>query len=175
MAEEQTAPRTLEAAEADLKKAMKDGDTNAVITLGQEVGKLRKDAERAEQEAKRQALASVEQAVKTAIVEAIKPIYESGQLDSADGIWYTHDFGETEGTIRLLKSAPARRSGAGGGGANRKSKVTTNALLDAYGDEPFNDEMSMKQAHESTTDGNTRYRVRVKMLALNAERGLVAE
>lgn len=159
------------ATEADLMKqldiAMKSGDFKAVAKVASAVDKLRKSQEQTEREAKEAVLATITEKVKSIIAKALKPIVDAGELDQADGIWYSNDFGEKLVTCRLVKTAP-RKAGTGGGqgGAGKKFSVTTNDLLAKFGTQEHKDGISFNQAYESNTDGNFRYAIRQKLLKL---------
>jgi len=157
--------------EADLMKqldtAMKSGDFKAVAKVANEVAKLQKTQEQAEQEAKLAILATITEKVKIIIAKALKPIVDSGDLDQADGIWYSNDFGEKLITCRLVKTAPKKAGGGGGGGGGGKRfAISSNDLLDKFGDQEHKDGISLRQAYESNTDGNFRYAIRQKLLKL---------
>ena len=148
---------------AKLDIAMKSGDFKAVARVANEVAKLQKTQEQAEQDAKLAVLATITEKTKTTIAKALKPLVDGGELDQADGIWYSNDFGEKLVACRLVKSAPKK---AGGGGGGKRFDVSSDDLLAKYGDQEWKDGISFKQAHESNTDGNFRYAIRQKLLKL---------
>lgn len=151
---------------AQLETAMKSGDFKAVAKVASAVDKLRKSQEQVEREAKEAVLATITEKVKITIAKALKPMVDGGELDQADGIWYSNDFGEKLVTCRLVKSAPRKTGGTGGGGAGKKFSVTTNDLLAKFGTQEHKDGISFNQAYESNTDGNFRYAIRQKLLKL---------
>jgi hypothetical protein len=150
---------------AELKAALAKNDFKAVATISRKIDGITKAKEKAELEAKRAALAKVEEIVKAAIAKAVKPLIDSKQLDAADGIWFSYDFGEAAPTVRLTRTA-AKAPRAGGGGTGKKFDISTDQLLAKHGAEKFNDEMTYQQAYESNTDKNFRYAIRTKLLKL---------
>ena len=159
-------PKTEAELMAELDAHMKKGDIKAVIATAKELSKIQKEREQTELEAKQKVLADVTEKVKLAISKALKPLVDAKELDLADGIWYTNDFGEKLTTCRLMKSAP-KKSGGTGGGTGKKFAISTNDLLAKYGDQEFKDGQTFAQAFESNTDGNFRYGIRQKLLKLD--------
>ena len=151
---------------AQLNTAMKSGDFKAVAKVANEVAKLQKTREQAEQDAKLAVLATVTEKVKSTIAKALRPMVDAKELDEADGIWYSNDFGEKLVTCRLVKTAPRKAGGSTGGGAGKKFSITTNELLAKFGTQEHKDGISINQAYESNTDGNFRYAIRQKLLKL---------
>lgn len=149
--------------QAKLVEAAKTGDVKAAVNLAGQLGKLQKANAQAEQDAKLKALETVTDKVKTTIQRALKPLVDNKELDLADGIWYTQDFGEKLITCKLMKSATkARKSSNGGKG--KVFDITTTELLDKYGDEEYKEGQTFNQAHESITEKNARFRIREKLL-----------
>jgi len=150
---------------AELEAALKSKDFKAVAAASRKLDTSVKAKEKAELEVKRAALDSMIDKVKSAIQKAVKPLVDSGELDVADGIWYSYDFGEAAPTVRLMKSAPkATRSGGGGGG--KKFDISTDDMLTRHGAEEYKDGLSFQQAYESSTDKNWRYAIRQKLLKI---------
>jgi len=150
---------------AELKAALAKNDFKAVATISRKIDGLTKANEKAQLEAKTAALAKVIESVKSAIVKAIKPLIESKQLDAADGIWFSYDFGEQAPTVRLTKAA-AKAARTGGGGTGKKFDVSTDSMLAKHGQEKFDDELTFQAAYEQNTDKNWRYAIRTKLLKL---------
>jgi len=177
MVEETTATtaqpkQTEQVSEAELMQqldaALKSKDFKAVAKVSNEIAKFQKTKEQAELEAKQAALAAVTDKVKKAIQAALKPLVDAKELDMADGIWYTQDFGEKLVTCRLTKTAARKTSGGGGGGVGKKFDVNTSDLLAKFGDQPYKDTgMTIQQAWDSNTDKNFRYAIRQALLKLN--------
>lgn len=150
---------------AEISRLATEEGYKAVAAFARKLDQADKAKEKAELDAKRAALDAVKETVSKAITEAVKPIVDSGQLDVADGIWFSYDFGEQAPVVRLMKSAPrAARSGGGGGG--RKFEVSTEDMLARHGEEEYKDGMNFSQAWESSTDKNWRYAIRTKLLKL---------
>lgn len=148
---------------AELTKALESKDFKAVAAASRKLDQAVKTAEKAETDAKLAALDAIKDKVASVISKAVKPLVDSGELDSADGIWYSYDFGEAAPVIRLTKTAPrAARSGGGGGG--KKFDVITDDMLARHGQEEYKDGLNFQQAWESSTDKNWRYSIRQKLL-----------
>ncbi len=165
VAEEAPAPEPTEAElMAELQKALDSKDYKTVAAVSRKIDSTVKAKEKAEQAEKIAALDAIKDKVVAAIAKAVKPIVDSGDLDVADGIWYSNDFGEAAPVIRLTKSAPrATRSGTGGG---KKFDVSTDDMLAKHGQEEYKDGLTFQQAYESSTDKNWRYAIRQKLLKL---------
>jgi len=160
-----------QASEAELMQqldaALKSKDFKAVAKVSNEIAKFQKTKEQAELETKQSALAAVTDEVKKVITAALKPLVEAKKLDSADGVWFTQDFGEKLITCRLTKTA-ARKASTGGGGVGKKFDVNTNDLLAKFGGQNYKESgMTIQAAWESNTDKNYRYAIRQTLLKLN--------
>ena len=149
---------------AELNKALADKDFKAVAAVSRKIDGITRGKEKAELDAKRAALDSMGDKVALAISKAVKPLVDSGELDVADGIWYTYDFGEKAATVRLMRTATRARTGGGGGG--KKFDVSTDDMLAKFGTQEYKDGISLQQAYEGSTDKNLRYAIRVKLLKL---------
>ena len=147
-----------------LKAALTAGNFKDVAAISRKIDNLSKANEKAEIAAKLAALEKVKGKVEAAINKAIKPIIDSGELDAADGIWYSYNFEEQTPTLRLTKTAARAVKAAGGGGTGRNFDVSTNDLLSKYGSEEFKDGLTFQQAYESSTEKNWRYAIRTKLL-----------
>jgi len=153
---------------AQMDKAMKTGDFKAVAKIASEIAKVQKAKEQAEVEAKQKALAGLTDKVKAAIEKAVKPLVDAGELDQADGIWYTYDFGEKLIACRLMKSQPKARASTGGGGGGKKFDVATTPgsdLFEKFKGEAYKDTgMTVQQAWDADADKNKRYAIRQWLL-----------
>lgn len=151
---------------AEMKVALDKGDFKAVTKLSQEISKIQAATEKSEVDAKVKAAEVLTLDVKAVIDEAVAGLVKSGKLDNMDGVWYVQDFGEKLTTCRLVKSAP-RKAGTGGGAA-KKFDVATADLLAKHGSKVIDQESgkTFQQAYDEDTDGNSRYKVRVKLLKL---------
>jgi len=150
---------------AEIMRLAASGDYKAIAAFSRKIDSADKAKEKAELAEKRAALDLITGTVAEAITKALAKIIDSGQLDAADGIWYSHDFGEAAATVRLMKSAP-RKAGTGGGGGGKKFDVSTDDMLSRHGEEEYKDGISFQQAYESNTDKNHRYAIRTKLLKL---------
>ena len=158
-------PVTQEQLMAQLQAALTAGDFKAVAKVSRAIDSLAKAAEKSELAAKHEALQLIIDSVKDAIMSAVQPLYEAGDLDSADGVWFSWDFGEQAPVLRLTKTAPRART-SGGGGTGKKFDVSTDDMLSRHGQEQFNDELTFAQAWEQSTEKNWRYGIRKKLLKL---------
>lgn len=152
---------------SDLEAALKSKDFKAVAVASRKLDSAVKATEKAELDVKRVALDAISDKVKTAIGKAVKPLVDSGELDAADGIWYSYDFGEQAPVVRLMKSQPRATRSGGGGGGGKKFDVSTDDMLGRHGQKEFKDGINFQQAYESSTDKNWRYAVRQKLLKLD--------
>ena len=127
---------------------------------------MQRAAEKIELDAKRAALDGLAEIVKTAYLEAVQPFIDDATLDAADGIWIAHDFGEQAPTVRLMKTAT--RTPRAGGGTGKKFDVSTTALLEKHGGEPYKETgMTFNEAYQSNTDKNWRFAIRNALLKLD--------
>ncbi len=148
----------------ELEAALKSKDFKAVAAASRKLDQAVKAKEKAELDVKRAALDKMIDKVKGAITKAVKPLVDSGELDAADGIWYSYDFGEQAPVVRLMKTQPkAARAGTGGG---KKFDISTDDMLAKHGQEEYKDGLNFQQAYESSTDKNWRYAIRQKLLKL---------
>ncbi|KKM13185.1 hypothetical protein LCGC14_1718870, partial [marine sediment metagenome] len=137
---------------ASLEAALKSKDFKAVAAASRKLDTAVKAKEKIELETKRAELDKEIAIVKAAISGAVKNIVDSGELDAADGIWYSYDFGEQAPVVRLMKSQPrAARSGSSGGGG-KKFDISTDDMLSRHGQEEYKDGLNFQQAYESSTD-----------------------
>ncbi len=157
-------PKTEAQLMQEMNAAVKSGDYKAVAKVAQELVKFQKAKEQAELEAKQKVLAEKTEKVKSVIQNALKKLVDSGELDQADGIWYSNDFGEKLITCRLMKTAPRAKGTGGGGGGGKKFSVSTSELLEKFGADEYKDGMTYSQAWESNTDKNWRYAIRESLL-----------
>lgn len=153
---------------SEMTEATNKGDWKAVSKISSEIAKLVAGQEKAERDAKLEAVIELTEKVKKTLDKALKPLYDSGELDVCDGVWYSWDFGNTEIATRLLKGT-TRKGGNGGGG--KKFSITTKELLEAHGtvviDSGDNAGATYREVYEASTDGNSRYSVRMKLLKLH--------
>lgn len=156
--------KTKEQLLADMKKAMDAGDWKAVSKVSTAIAKTVAVEEKKELEVKQAAVGKLTDKVKAAFDAVAKRLIDSKELDAADGIWYANDFGEALTTCRLLKSQP-KPKGGGGGGGGKKVDITTTDLLAKHGHLQMGDSgKTYQQAYDEDTDGNSRYKVRTKLL-----------
>lgn len=164
---EEEVVKTQEQLQADIKQAVDAGNWADVKRISGEIAKLVKVEEKTERDVKLAAVAELTETVKSELDKLVtKLIDKYAEMLSVDGVWYSKDFGDQGSSCRLLKSQPKARTG-GGGGAGKKFSITTNELLDKFGDQLNGDSgQSFKEAYEATTDGNKRYNIRMKLLKL---------
>ena len=146
-------------------QAWKAKDFKLMSKLSQQAGKFQAARDKADQDAKLAVIGQLGDKVRSAVIKVLKPMYEGGDLDGCDGVWFTWDFGEKETNVRLLKSIARKSTGGGGGG--KKYNVNTKELIDTkYGSTEYKDGMTFAQAWEHSTDKNWRYAIREKILKL---------
>ena len=148
---------------AEMNKAVASGDYKAVAKVAQELVKAQKAKETAESAARTAVLDAKTGVVKDTIVKALQKMIDAKELDDADGIWFTFDFGEKEPTCRLMRTA-VKRTGGGGGGAGKKFSISTTEMLTKYGSDEYKDGMTYQSAWELNTDKNWRYAIRESLL-----------
>lgn len=162
MAKDDAEVKTKKQLLADMQKAMETGDFKAVSKVSSAIAKIVADEEKAEKDAKLSAIVGLTEQVKVHFDNLVVELNKNGALDACDGVWYSNDFGDKLTTCRLLKGA-TRKGGGGGGG--KKFNITTNDLLTKHGAEQMGDSgMTFQQAYDEKTDGNSRYKVRMKLL-----------
>lgn len=150
---------------ADLQTAMDKGEWKTISSISSQISKLVKGEETAERDAKLVALKDITLKVMKTIEKAVKPFIDAGELDIADGVWFSNDFGEKLTDCRLVKSQAKVKTGGGGGG--KKFDIKTSELLEKHGSEMVGDTgKTFQQAYDANTDGNYRYGLRNKMLKL---------
>jgi len=151
---------------AELDVAMKSKDFKTVAAVSRKIDTLQKAREKVELDAKKAALDSMSDKVKAAITKAVTPIIDSKDLDAADGIWYSYDFGEQAPVLRLMKTTTkTKTTGAStGSGGGRKFNISTEDMLQRHANEEYKDGISFAQAYESSADKNWRYAIRQALL-----------
>jgi len=150
---------------AELETALASKDFKAVAAASRKLDTYQKTKDKAELAEKTAALDKMSDKVKQAIMKAVDPLVKAGDLDAADGVWFSFDFGEKAPVVRLMKTAP-RQARAGGGGGGKKFDISTDDMLAKHGQEQFNDGLTFQQAYESSTDKNWRYNIRQQLLKL---------
>jgi len=158
------APLSEEELMAQLETALASKDFKAVAAASRKLDQAVKAKEKAELEAKRAILDEMAEKVKAVIAKAVKPLVDSGELDAADGIWYSYDFGEAAPVVRLMKTQP--RAARAGGGTGKKFDISTDDMLSRHGGEDYKDGMTFRVAYDSSTDKNWRYAIRQKLLKI---------
>lgn len=158
---------TLEELAGQLNDAIAKGEYANVSKIARSIAKLQATKDKAEAEAKTNAVMAICETAKKKIDGLIQKLIDSGDLanEAVDGVWYSNDFGETHSSCRLLRKA-ARTSTGGGGG--KKFEDKTSDLLAKFGDQPMKEgeAETCQEAYDASTDGNSRYRVRRRLLKL---------
>lgn len=151
---------------AEMKKAVDAGDYKAVSKISSKIAKAQVAEEKVAKDAKLAVIKGVTEVVKAKLDTAVTKIVDGLDkevLEAMDGVWYVNDFTENLTTCRLVKGAV--RKGGGGGGGGKKFSITTKDLLDKHGAEAMGDSgQSFQEAYDGDTDGNSRYKVRMKLL-----------
>jgi len=149
---------------AELRTAMDAGDMKTVSRIAKSIAEFDAVAAKAEKDAKLEALKGITIAVKEAIDKVVQKFYDKGDLDVAEGVWYSQDFGENLTTCKLIK----RQSTGGGGGTHAgkgRNFASTAELLKEHGEEAANDEgQTWNELYEAAKgDGNKVYQVRMRL------------
>lgn len=115
---EETTIRTIEVVQQELATAATKKDWKLLSKLAAELHKLEVAQEEAEKAVKLDALTKIGEKIKLAIGKVIQPFVDRKELDAADGVWYSWDFGAealNAHNIRLVKDAgkPTKASGTG--------------------------------------------------------------
>ena len=154
----------------ELKAALDTGDFKAVAKVSREIDKIQVGEEKLERDAKLAELTGLTVKVGAAISKVINKMVDADELDAADGVWYSMDFGQVmvdgvrPSNCRLIK-AVAKKGGGAGTGAGKKFSVSTTELLAQHGTEQMGDSgMTFQEAYDADTSGNSRYKVRIKLL-----------
>lgn len=132
---DQGSPLQIEALQAKLAEASAKADWKAVTKLARELTEATNAKAKAEREALQAAIAGLTEKVKAIIDKAVAKMIEAGELDGADGVWYSKDFGDESSGCRLLKSAPkAKGEATGGNGGSYVSRPEKSSdLLKEHG------------------------------------------
>ena len=146
-----------------LQAALDGKQFKDVAKVSAQLVKFQNARESAELTAKQAELAKITEAVKSRIAKAIQPMYDKGELDKADGVWFTWDFGEKLFTCRLVKSqakAKGERKSGGGGGKKYPGTAPGSELWERHKNDAYKESgMTVEAAHNSNTDKNWRYAV----------------
>ena len=157
---------TIEQLMAQMQDAISANDFKAVSQISRKIDTRNRAVEKTALDEKRAREGTVAKAILEIYLKAIQSTIDTGELDSFDGIWITHDFGEQQPTCRLMKTATKTRS-SGNGGTGKKFDITTEEMLNKHGEEPYKDSgMTIRKAYDSNTDKNWRYAIRMKLLKL---------
>jgi len=150
---------------AQLQGALDKGDWKLVSQVSGSVAKMAAAEEKAAKGQVQVMVAEHAVKIKALIDEALA---EYDFPVECDGVWYAWDFGDGVSGCRLTKGATAtKRSTVSGMGAGKKYGVSTKELLDKFGDIVAEGATeSYSQSYESNTDGNHRFKIRVKLLEL---------
>jgi len=201
---------TIDQIQEAMGTATANKDWKQVSKLANQLVKAESDAKAAELKAKQDAIAGVTAKVKS-IFDKVVDILTRGEaiteddqnkldellaevtgteLDVADGVWYSNDFGAESGhavSIRLMKGqakeAKARTEGSkeakpASTGGGKKFDISTEAMIAEVGESAtFGDGtngtvkagsayagQSLKAAYDSSTDKNWRYQIRTALL-----------
>lgn len=143
--------------------AVKNQDWVLVTKLAKELTKTQKDIEDTKRKEREGALAKLTAKVKKQIDEVVNSLTDD-EVKDIDGIWYINDYGEALSTCRLIKTTPkVRKPGA----TENHYPVTTEALLQRFGSQPYKG-MTFDIAHiAAAKDGNKRYTIRKALIKLD--------
>jgi len=166
--------------EALMKESATAGDWKAVRQYAKELETLEKAGEQARKEAQLKALADITLKVKGKIDKLVNTMVEAKELDLADGVWYSYDFGTTDTACRLMKGSVKKSAGGNGGGSYIANPAKSSDLLAKVGsDIMFTDDTTVtidkvsytmtagttyQQAYDFSNNGGWRNRVRMALL-----------
>ena len=171
----------IDALNAKMAEVSAAKDWKAVSKVARELVDAENLLARSKKEALQAALADITSKVKATIDRAVSKMYDAGELDGADGIWYSKDFGDEASGCRLTKTAPkvkGEASTANGSYVSRPEKSSD--LLKTEGDKPFlpagakatidkvehtfESGLTLQEAFDYNTNGGWRNRVRMALL-----------
>jgi len=166
-------------------KAFKAKDMKLVGQLSKLYTKKEAEAEKAAKDALLAELAAKTDSIKTKLDVVIQKMYDSGELDGADGVWYAWDFGESTKAGTACRLMKGKAKVAGEGTSSGKSSYVANPtksadLLAQVGEHTYFVEdttvtidkveqvmpagTTFKEAYEFSTNGGWRNRVRMALL-----------
>lgn len=183
---EKPAPTYEAMTKAEVLAAMEQAFAAKDMKLVGRLARLHTEKEVAEEKAARDARqAELDKVVKDTFLKfkaLAEELRDSGSLDQAEGVWFGWDFGDTEPTLRLLKSKrvsaePGHVARSGGYASN---PARTNDLLAKYGKDVYLTKdtvvaidkvqhtipngTTFQSAYDYSTNGNWRNRVRMALL-----------
>lgn len=157
--------KTLQQLKAELDAAFDKGDMRAVAAISKQIVTQQAGAEKAAHDAKLAALASITLKLKSAIDAVVAEAYDKGELDAAEGVWYSQDFEESITSCRLIKRQSA--GGTGGTHAGKGKKFASTAeLLKEHGDEVAEAETGKTWNElyaDAKGDGNKVFSIRMRL------------
>ena len=156
---------TIEQLMAQMQDAITKNDFKLVSSISRKIDTRNRAIEKSALDEKRAIVEKISGKVNDIITQAATQMVADGELDAADGIWYSWDFGEQRSTVRLTKTATKTRS-SGNGGAGKKFDISTEDMLSRHGEEVYKDGMTFSVAYQSNVDKNWRYAIRMKLLKL---------
>lgn len=160
-------------------EAYNKGEYKLMGKLSGQMAKFEADEAKAAKDAQLAVVVGLTEKVKKVIDKAVAQMISDGQLDVADGIWYSQDFGDKLTSCRLLKGTVRKASSGTGGGGKKFSDTPAELLAQCGGVAMFSEAKELKvdgvptaipagmtyqEAYDLSTDGNWRYKVRVAML-----------
>jgi len=162
-------------------EAYNKGEYKLMGKLSGQMAKVEADEAKTMKDERENAAKALVEKVQGIIRKALKPMYESGELNVADGVWFAWDFGDIEPSTRLTRKAAKAAGGGGtgsGGYVSRPEKSTD--LLKEFGSQVMFTEdtevtidkvthtmpagTTIQQAFDFSTYGNWRFRVRMALL-----------
>tara|TARA_Y100000310_G_scaffold345865_1_gene471872 strand:+ start:17933 stop:18529 length:597 start_codon:yes stop_codon:yes gene_type:complete len=151
-----------------LNAAFATNDWKLCAKISAQLARFDIDRAAEELETKQKALVVITAKIKEAIEMALAPLVEDEEFASAEGVWYSWDFGDKLTSIRVLKgSAKAPKTSSERQGGGKKFDATTDSLLAQFGDEemPMKEGASFNTVYEDAKGyGNKRYEVRKALL-----------
>ena len=165
------------ALQAQLQAAAGKGDWKQVIEIGSQLKRAQSEADKARAEANKGKVIELSIKVKGELIKVAKRFEEAIVAlvgEDKARVKFEYDFSnELDSTIAITKSTGGSKRVAGSGSPQRYEK-STNDLLSAFGGQQFlkNGQPSgqtLKEAYDSNTDGNWRFKVRQQLIKLDTK------
>jgi hypothetical protein len=150
---------------AKLQEALTAGDFKAVARISKEIAAAQAESEKAEKERTANERIALVESIRKAFKVFLKDYKESIGSVYGDGLWCAWNPDNQENPLEVRITKKTARAGGGGGGG-KKFAITTEELLTKQGSAEYKEGVTCQEAFDSDTAGNSRYRVRVKMLKL---------
>lgn len=153
---------TMEGLVEQMQAAITASDYKAVAKLAKDIASMQAADEKATDERRQNRLKDLTSKVLSAIEKVVEKMSAELAEAKVDGVWFVHDNIDSEVDCRLIKRK-ARVATAGGG---KRYAISTTDLLASYGQTDSGNGITFQQLWDASTDKNSRYQLRVKMIKL---------